>query len=215
MQVRVKICGITSHGDLIAALDAGADAIGFVVDVPQSPRNLSIRTAKRLMAATPIFTETVVVAVPRDLDHLEHIYKQLKPGALQIYMADEHLRVIHERLSDVKVIGTVQIGAEPDFDAIVELAENCSAILVDTFVKDKYGGAGVPHNWEISQRIKGLLNLKPLILAGGLTPTNVQNAIRVVQPYAVDVSSGVEASPGVKSPKKVRQFIQNAKRVKI
>ena len=89
------------------------------------------------------------------------------------------------------------------------------AVLLDSFAKGRYGGTGVVHDWELSKLVKQVIHPKPLILAGGLNPENVADAVRVVQPYAVDVSSGVELQPGIKDNQKMVDFIKNAKDVRI
>ncbi len=100
-------------------------------------------------------------------------------------------------------------------DEAVKAANAFDAVLVDSFVSGKFGGTGRVHDWELSKRVKRLIHPKPLILAGGLNPENVQDAVRAVQPYAVDVSTGVESQPGIKDSKKVFEFIKNAKEVEV
>jgi phosphoribosylanthranilate isomerase len=100
-------------------------------------------------------------------------------------------------------------------DEAVKAANTFDAVLVDSFVAGRFGGTGKVHDWELSKRVRQKVHPKPLILAGGLNPENVQDAVRVVKPYAVDVSSGVESQPGIKDSKKVFEFIKNAKEVEI
>jgi phosphoribosylanthranilate isomerase len=213
--IRVKICGITSLKDLLMATEAGADAVGFVVDVPQSPRNLSINEAKKLMRSTPIFVETVAVIVPQDLSHLEKIHKNLNPNVIQIHGSSCLYKDIRDRFPDALLIGAIQAKSDLKIDAIIEAADAFDAILLDSYVSGKCGGTGRTHDWEISKDVKEAIRPKPLILAGGLRPENVREAISMVKPYAVDVSSGVELSPRVKDRKKVFEFIKNAKEVEI
>ncbi|WXG39618.1 MAG: phosphoribosylanthranilate isomerase [Candidatus Freyarchaeum deiterrae] len=213
-RVRVKICGITSTKDLQIAVDAGADAVGFVVDVPQSPRNLSINKAKEIIKSAPIFVETVVVTVPKDLGHLEKIHKELNPSTIQIHGLNQRYKEIRKSLPYIHLIGAIQ--AEPQAaNTAKEAANILDAILLDSLVSGKYGGTGITHDWKLSKLVREAIYPKPLILAGGLKPENVKEAIQLVKPYAVDVSSGVEAKPGVKDPKKVSEFIKNAKEVEM
>jgi len=214
-RVRVKICGITSQRDLLAAVEAGADAVGFVVDAPQSPRNLPVNKAKRLMKATPVFVKTVAVTVPKNLSHLEEICRKLNPDVVQIYGIIHMHKEIRERLSDTCLIGAIQAGSSLNVDEILEAADTFDAVLLDTYSPNGYGGTGKVHDWKLSRRIRDAVYPKPLILAGGLKPENVKEAICMVKPYAVDVSSGVELRPGVKDRQKVFEFIRNAKEVEV
>ena len=214
-RVRVKICGITSLKDLLIAVEAGADAVGFIVDVPQSPRNLSINEAKKLMKATPVFVETVTVTVPKDLNHLETIYKELNPGIIQVHGVDHLQKEIQERLPGTRLIGAVQAKTDLEIDTILEATDAFDAILLDSYISGQYGGSGRTHDWGLSKRVKEAIYPKPLILAGGLRPENVKEAICAVKPYAVDVSSGVESRPGVKDRKKVFDFIKNVEEAEI
>lgn len=214
-RARVKICGISSLRDLRVAVEAGADAVGFIVDIPQSPRNLPMEKAAELMKATPVFVDTVAVMVPRTLSHMEKLCKMLNPDVVQIHGPDRFRKQIRERLPERRLICAVQ--AESDFltDAVVEAARTFDAILIDSHVRGKFGGTGKTHDWELSRRVREAIHPEPLILAGGLTPENVEEAIRVVKPYAVDVSSGVESQPNSKDRDKVLEFIRRAKEVEI
>ncbi|NVM53496.1 MAG: phosphoribosylanthranilate isomerase [Candidatus Helarchaeota archaeon] len=214
-RVRVKICGITSLKDLKTAVEAGTDAVGMVVDVSQSPRNVSITQAKKLIEATPVFIDTVAVTIPENVAYLMKIYKELNPSFIQVHGLENSLGEIREKLSDAHLIGGIQVKSGLDIDYVVKITNYFDAILLDSFVPGKKGGSGVTHDWEISKRIKEAIHPKPLILAGGLTPQNIKTAINTVKPYAVDVSSGVEASPGIKDRTKVIEFIKNAKEVEI
>lgn len=212
-RVRVKICGITSLRDLNLAVEAGADAVGFIVDVPRTPRNLPIEEAKKLMRAAPVFVETVIVTVPEDLDHLVKICEVLTPNAIQVHGLSGLRREIRERLPEIHLIGAVKV--KPDLDIDVATKDFFDAILIDSYVPGMHGGTGVTHDWELSKRVREAIHPKPLILAGGLKPENVREAILKVKPYAVDVSSGVESHPGVKDREKVFDFIRKVKEVEI
>ncbi len=214
--VRVKICGITSTRDLQAAVDAGADAVGFVVNVPQSPRNLPLETAKELMRIAPVFLETVIVTVANSLNDLEKICEELNPTTLQVHATNQIYQEVKERYPNTRLIGAVGIprhGSLNTLDAALRAAEILDAVLVDTSVPGEYGGTGKIHDWNLSRRIRDAIYPIPLILAGGLTPENVKQAIALVEPYAVDVSSGVEVGPGVKDREKVYRFVKSAKEV--
>jgi phosphoribosylanthranilate isomerase len=215
MKVKVKICGITSNEDLVTAVEAGADAVGFVVNVPSSPRNLALGEAERLMKNTPVFVKNVVVTVPKRLSELIETYERLRPDILQIHGHNLSDSVIREKLANTRLIRAIQVKSDYAVDEAIKATNTFDAILVDSFVPGRLGGTGKVHNWELSKRVRQKIHPKPLILAGGLNPENVQGAIRVVKPYAVDVSSGIESQPGIKDSKKVFEFIKNAKEVEI
>ena len=214
--VRVKICGLTREEDLTVALTAGADAVGFLVGVPSSPRNLTLERAKILLSHVPIFVDSVVVTAPQNIEELAEICETLKPSAIQIhgkkrFVASE----IRERIRYTRLIKTVYVKADSLNDASLRDSKSFDAILLDSFTKDQYGGTGKVHDWTLSMQIKDAVAPVPVILAGGLKPENVKEAILTVKPYAVDVASGVEASPGVKDHGKVRAFVENAKQIKL
>lgn len=215
MKVKVKICGITNNEDLVTAVEAGADAVGFIVNVPSSRRNLTLGEAERLMKATPVFVKNVVVIVPKRLGELIETYERLRPDILQVHGHNLSDSVIREKLANTCLIRGIQVKSVHAVDEAVKAANTFDAVLVDSFVAGRFGGTGKVHDWELSKRVSQKVHPKPLILAGGLNPENVQDAVRVVKPYAVDVSSGVESQPGIKDSKKVFEFIKNAKEVEI
>jgi len=209
--VRVKICGITRKEDLDAAAEAGADAVGFVVGVASSPRNLSLNEAERLIRQVPPFVKSVLVTVPRSIDDFE-TYGKLNPDAIQIHGENLHAAAsVRLRLPNTQLIGAVNANLADALDVISRVSKLFDAVLLDSFVAGRYGGTGVVHDWELSKRVKQVIHPKPLILAGGLNPENVAEAVRTVKPYAVDVSSGVEQQPGIKNHQKIVEFIKNAK----
>jgi len=212
-KVKVKICGITRKEDLFMASEAGADAVGVVVDVPSSPRNLPLDEAKKIIENAPISVKTVAVTVPKNLDHLIKIYEKLKPDILQIHGGNLPEAGIREKLPDVSLIRAVQAMSNGVIEAAVEAANTFDAVLLDSFVSGKCGGTGKVHNWKLSKKVREAIYPKPLVLAGGLNPENVKDAVRFVQPYAVDVSSGVESQPGIKDFGRILEFIKNAKEV--
>jgi phosphoribosylanthranilate isomerase len=215
-RARVKICGITREEDLANAVAAGADAIGFVVGATSSPRNLTLKEAEKLIKQVPIFVDSVAVTVANSIDLLSKIYGKLRPDALQIHGENLHeVSSIRQKITDAHLIRAVYRKTGNVIEAAVEVASAFDAIHLDSFVYGKYGGTGIVHDWDLSGRVRQAIYPKPLILAGGLNPENVKDAIRAVQPYAVDVSTGVESLPGIKDPEKVSAFIQNAKEARI
>ena len=210
--VRVKICGITRKEDLDAAAAAGADAVGFVVGVASSPRNLSLADAEKLMRQVPPFIKTVLVTVPASLEELMETCDALNPDAVQIHRDNlPDISEVRAKLPAKLLIGAVKANTEDAVCNAAKAAQTFDAVILDSFVQGKHGGTGVVHDWNVSQRVKQLVYPKPLILAGGLNPENVAEAVRTVEPYAVDVSSGVERHPGVKDYRKIVEFVKNAK----
>jgi phosphoribosylanthranilate isomerase len=213
--VRIKICGITNKKDLNAAAAAGADAVGFVVGVASSPRNLSLIKAERLIRQVPPFVKSVLVTVPRSIENFSD-YEKLNPDCIQIHKENLNAaEAFRAKLSNTLLIGGINAQAATDLHVVSRAAKLFDAVLLDSFVEGRYGGTGVVHDWELSKHVKQAIQPKPLILAGGLNPENVAEAIRTVEPYAVDVSSGVERQPGIKSHQKIVRFIKNAKDVRI
>jgi phosphoribosylanthranilate isomerase len=210
--VRVKICGITRKEDLDAAAAAGADAVGFVVDVASSPRNISLTDAENLIRQVPPFVKSVLVMVPTSLEDLVKACKALNPDAVQIHGENlQDVGAIREKLPNALLIGAVKANPTGVVEDAAKAAKMFDAVILDSFVQGKYGGTGVVHDWNVSQRIRQVIHPKPLILAGGLNPENVAEAVRTVEPYAVDVSSGVEQQPGIKDHQKMVEFVKNAK----
>jgi phosphoribosylanthranilate isomerase len=212
-EVKVKICGITRKEDLDTAVAAGADAVGFVVGVASSPRNLSLVEAERLIRQVPPFVKSVLVTAPKSLDELE-MYEKLNPDAFQVHCENMYVVAsVRLKLPNITLIGVVNAHYNDAVNTAVKMAQLADAVLIDSSVNGKFGGTGVTHNWELSRQIKQAIHPKPLILAGGLNPENVADAVNIVEPYAVDVSSGVEKQPGIKDHRKMVKFIKNAKRM--
>lgn len=214
--VKVKICGITREEDLKAAVDAGADSVGFVVDVPSSPRNLSFSRARDLIANAPKSVSKVAVTVFKDVEKLKQIRTELDTDYLQLHgNLQPSLQSIGEFSSKKRIIGAVNAKAADALDLAVEYSGTFNAILLDTGGEGGMGGTGIPHDWRLSAGIRETIHPTPLILAGGLTAENVSEAIRCVKPYGVDVSSGVEKKPGIKDHDKIFKFIAEAKEEKM
>jgi phosphoribosylanthranilate isomerase len=189
-------------------VDAGADAVGLVVDTPESSRNLSLDKAKEFISSAPVFIDTVAVTVFKSLSQIEKIYKELNPCTMQIHGLSGKSRVIRDILPEIRMIRAFQAETTLAADQIVQAAEVSNAVLIDSYHPGSFGGTGRTHDWRISRHIREAIYPKPLILAGGLNPDNVKEAISSVMPFAVDVSSGVESHPGKKDREKVYQFIK-------
>lgn len=214
-RVKVKICGITSPEDLTLAVDVGADALGFVVDVPESPRDLSIAQAKDLVTRVPVSVESVVVTVFRSIDRLEQICRELRPNAIQLHGAPALSPKIRRKLPRLRMIGAFSVNSDSQLVTTIHWVRGFDAVLVDTFDAERIGGTGKTHDWNVSRQVREKISPTPLILAGGLTSHNVKEATGIVKPYAVDVSSGVENAPGRKDRNKLFSFIRNAKEVEL
>jgi phosphoribosylanthranilate isomerase len=214
--VRVKICGLTREEDLAVAVDAGADAVGFLVGVPSSPRNLTLERAKTLLKKVPIFVDSVVVTAPKSIEWLIEVSEKLKPFAIQIHGKEQlDSSEIHERITGTQLIKTIYVTDATLNKNIINDLRTFDAVLLDSFSRGQYGGTGKVHNWALSRQIKETVAPVSVILAGGLKPENVKEAVLMVKPYAVDVASGVEATPGVKDHEKVRAFIENSKQIRL
>lgn len=203
--VRAKVCGLTREEDVDAAVDAGADALGFIVDVDvDTSREITPATAEHLIASVPPFVTTVLVTMPDAAADAVMLAELVGADAIQTHgLAPGDLSVLVNNF-----YGAVIPAVSPD--EVAEYGHVGHALLVDTPSEDGGGGTGETHDWAATRRATADLD-RPLILAGGLTPENVQEAIRTVQPYAVDTASGVERDGGVKDHDAVRAFIARAR----
>lgn len=202
MRVRVKICGLRRVEDLMAAVEEGADAVGMVVGFPASPRNLTLSEAQKIRRRVPVFVDAVLVTRADTPRELKELIESLEPDAVQLYGGIQ-LSEAKAVASSIRVIKPVKAGADP---ARLDIA-GADAILLDSHSETLPGGTGVPHDWAAARSFREKINT-PLVLAGGLNPNNVGEAIRAVRPFAVDVSSGVERAPGVKSRELIKAFIR-------
>jgi phosphoribosylanthranilate isomerase len=195
---RVKICGITSAEDAAAAVEAGADALGFVF-VPGTPRLVHPDVAERIVKGLPPFVTTVGVFVDQPLEDVLRIAARCTLQAVQLH--GEETKAF-SRSIPFPVIKAIRVRDARDLAPIATYPAR--AFLLDAFVEGQAGGTGTPISWDVARQAKGKV---PVILSGGLRPETVAQAVRTVRPYGVDVGSGVEASPGRKDHKKVREFI--------
>jgi phosphoribosylanthranilate isomerase len=208
--VRVKICGVTTSEDARLATGLGADAVGLNF-YSQSPRFVSAERAAMLVRELPPFVGAVGVFVGATNSEMRELGNRLGLHAVQ-FLADV------DRIADLaplRRIAAFRVKDRSSLDEINRYLAKCraadtmpAAVLVDAHVEGQFGGTGRTAPWDI---LKDYRPGVPLILAGGLTPENVAEAIQAVRPYAVDVASGVESSPGRKDAEKVRRFIENAR----
>ena len=203
--VKVKICGITNLDDAMAAADFGADALGFVF-FKKSPRYLSPANAKKIIKRLPPFISTVGVFVNENKKNIEKIVLQTGINIIQLH-GDETPKACN--LSK-PVIKAIRVKSIENLELVSKYKDKVSAFLLDTYTPEVFGGSGQIFNWDIAAEAK---KFGRVILAGGLTPENIEKAVRLVHPYAVDVSSGVEAEKGKKDHLKMKLFIERAKSV--
>ncbi|NWB95413.1 phosphoribosylanthranilate isomerase [Pseudomonas gingeri] len=198
--VRSKICGITRIEDALAAVEAGADAIGFVF-YAKSPRAVTFQQARAIIAALPPFVTTVGLFVNASRCELGEILDAVPLDLLQFHGDEtrEQCEGYHR-----PYIKALRVKAGDDIAAACAAYPSASGILLDTYVEGIHGGTGAAFDWSLVPR--GLS--KPIILAGGLTADNVAEAIAQVKPYAVDVSGGVEQAKGIKDRTKIEAFMR-------
>ena len=214
-QVEVKICGNTRKEDVEHAIHSGANAIGFIVGFPSTPRNLDLDQAYRLLKDIPTSIDSVVVTNEYNRNLMRRIAEKLPITTIQLIGNTQYSQEIREIFPDIHLIKVVYAEPERLIQSALNFSKDYDNILIDTKTKDIPGGTGLTHNWSLSRKAVTTIHPTPVILAGGLTPQNVEDAVRIVQPHSVDVSSGVESTPGIKDHSKVETFIKLAKGVKI
>jgi phosphoribosylanthranilate isomerase len=203
MSVRVKICGITNLPDAQASVRAGADAVGFMF-YDQSPRFIPTKIAAEISRGLPPFTLRVGVFVNPSEEFVRYAIGACGLGLLQFHGDEPPEFCTQFGLMSMKAFRVRDAGS------LKELPKyRTDAWLLDAYVSEAFGGTGETFNWNLAMEVQKLG--KPIFLAGGLTQDNVAEAIRQVKPFGVDVSSGVECSPGKKDPAKVREFIKSVK----
>ena len=223
---RVKICGITNLDDALAAVECGADALGF--NFAAGPRKIAPSLAREIIVNLPPFAAIVGVFIGEDLEittiaddcgiqviqlhggESEEFARRLASCPDPVEACGSGERILRQA-QDARlrpIIRVIHASDESAIEAIPKYA-SASAILLDASVPGKLGGTGRTFDWEIAIRAKEYG--KPLVLAGGLNPANVAQAVTKVRPYAVDVASGVESSPGKKDHKLMKEFIQNVR----
>lgn len=197
-RTRIKICGITTAEDAAAAVSCGADAIGFVF--ASSPRQVNPAQAAGVAETIPPPVARVGVFVDPDLAEVERVVAEVGLTAVQFCGA-----VSPKECSavSVPVIRVFSIGIDFDWTVVEPFRGEAAALLLDTYVPGKAGGTSQTFDWHTAGRSPEWAHL---FLAGGLTPNNVADAMRIVRPFAVDVSSGVESSPGIKDHQKIAAF---------
>ena len=201
--VKVKICGLTRSADVRAAVQAGADAVGFVF-ASRSKRVLDTARAAELVQQVPAFVSRVGLFMDQDFESVTSVIDQVPLNLLQFHGGEDAQYCRQFGLPYIKAVSmdssqAVAQAADEYFDA--------AALLLDSHAPGGVGGTGAVFDWTMVPAAS-----MPLIVAGGLTPENVRSAVVKIKPWAVDVSSGVEDAPGIKNEEAMRKFIQEAKR---
>ncbi|MDA4114469.1 MAG: phosphoribosylanthranilate isomerase [Thaumarchaeota archaeon] len=209
MAVRVKICGITREADVDSAVSMGADAVGFISGFPASPRNISLERAGELASRVPPFVSAVLVTTGETIQRSESDVRKTGIGTIQLYGDAVDPGAVRTSLG-VRLIRPYLVKSEGTRPAKAE-SNGFDALLTDTYRAGRQGGTGIISDWDFCRRIREEILPVRMILSGGLRPENVAEGIRAVRPFAVDVSSGVESSPGVKDPDKIAEFIRRAR----
>lgn len=202
-RVRVKICGVRSLEEAEAAVEYGADAIGFNF-WPKSPRYIAPEMARSIIAKLSPLLSCVGVFVNEEPEHIIEIASQAGLNAVQLH--GDEMPEYCAQLRGLKLIKAFRVSEDFDLNQIANY--RVSSILLDTKVKNNYGGTGERFDWRIALEAK---RFAPIILAGGLNAENVAEAINFVRPMAVDVCSGVEAEPGRKDISRIREFMSVVK----
>jgi len=211
MSLLVKICGLSTRETLDAALDAGADMVGFVF-FPPSPRHLGLETASELGRQVARRAVKVALAVDADDATISHIVEAMQPDLLQLHGHESVARIADiKRTFGLPVMKAIPVESAADLAPLPSLAAVCDRILFDARPPKgatRPGGLGAVFDWHLLENLD--LEL-PFMVSGGLNAENVAEALRVIRAGGVDVSSGVERSPGVKDPEMIRQFIRAAR----
>lgn len=210
--MRTKICGIRNLDDAMIAIDAGANALGFLVGITHLAEDkISNEDAKKIISKIPPFVSTVMVTHLTDKNKIVNLANELEVNTVQIhdYISPLEIKYVRDTLSHCKIIKAIHVISRTEALEMVHDFEGvCDAILLDSRTTDRLGGTGITHDWNISAEIVKVSSI-PVILAGGLTNKNIYEAVQKVKPFGVDVNSGVEIN-GWKSEDKIKEFIINS-----
>ena len=207
MNIRVKICGITRPEDALYAEELGASAIGFVFFC-KSPRYIAPEKAGEISRKLGPFIARVGVFVDEDHGTVRNIVKTARLTAVQLHGSESPEYI--DSLKGISIIKAFRVGLDWDGEELKRY--DVSAFLLDTYASNMYGGTGFAFDWKKAFQYR---NYGRIILAGGLNASNIHEALFTARPWGVDVSSGVETSPGIKDPEKMRAFLNEIKKVKI
>ena len=204
MQIRIKFCGLTRQQDVQHAVALGVDALGFVF-VKKSARNLDVDNAASMINEVPPFVNKVGLFMNAQASEVEEVLKQVRLNLLQFHGDEEEIFCSQFNMPYLKAVPMASTTSVTEF---CQRFPSATGFILDSHAQGQMGGSGEKFSWS---DIPDTLD-KPIILAGGLTIENVAQAVRVVRPYAVDVSSGIETSKGIKDPAKMEKFIKEVHR---
>jgi phosphoribosylanthranilate isomerase len=207
LRTRIKICGITRTEDALAAVHSGADALGLVF-FKDSPRYVSIEKAQEIVNALPALVSKVGLFVDADAAEIKDVLSKVPLDYIQFHGDEDESFCTSFSKPYIKAI---RIKPETDLSVVLNKHKSAAALLLDAWHPDIAGGTGETFDWNLlaDTYTRGL---PEIILAGGLNADNVYSAVKLVKPYAVDVSSGVESSPGIKSAEKIQNFVKEVNR---
>lgn len=206
----IKVCGIQNPEEALGAVAAGANTIGMLLGVPDYVEDkITPGEAKRIVEALPDGIRTVMVTHLPERDEIIRIAEYTGVTTIQIHddMSPEDMKRLREKLPEIEIIKTVHVRCEDAVKKAKEYEAFCDMILLDTMSGNRIGGTGETHDWNISKEIVDELNI-PVILAGGLTPGNIGDAIRKVKPAGIDANSGLEDDDGAKDFDKIWVFAE-------
>ncbi len=204
--IRIKVCGLTDPDQALETCMAGADAIGFVF-TPKSPRLLSREDARHIIKKMPPMVQSVGVFVDESIDTIREIVEFCGIDLVQLHGSEPPGFC---KLLAPRVIKAFRVKNDRVLQEIENYSGAVRGILIDTWARGTHGGTGKTFDWDVARKIVASIDM-PVILAGGLEPGNVEEAVSKVRPWGVDVSSGVETAPGQKSIEKIKEFIRNAR----
>ena len=210
--MRVKICANRTKEDVKIAVKYGADAVGFIVGVKyKTEDDISPEDARELIKCLPVFISSVLVTHLSNANDILDIHKIAPTSTIQLHddIDVKQVQLIKASIPNVKLIKSIHIFNDTSIDKARSTSDLYDAILLDTRTDERIGGTGIVHDWTISKKIVNQLKV-PVILAGGLNPNNIEEAIRYVEPYGVDVNTGVKTN-GFKNEEKIKEFIHLAK----
>lgn len=219
MPVRCKLCGIRSRSDLEVAVQAGADAVGFISGVTHvSEDALDAEAARSLASSTPPYVSKVLVTHHQDAGDILRLADFVGADTIQIHglVDTTALTQVFREAKGRRVTKAVHVTGPDAIDEARSFLDVCDALHLDSRTSDRLGGTGEPHDWAVSREIVRLaqeLAGKPVVLSGGLRPSNLRRAIETVTPYAVDVNSGIESDNGDKEPALANDFVSLARSI--
>ncbi len=200
---RIKICGITRESDAHYAASLGVDAVGFVL--AESPRRIEPPMVRKICLSLPPFVTTVGVFVDMGLEALREIAALCRLNWIQLHgnESPDYCKAL-----GLKVLKAIRVKDMQSIETMAMYRDCVKGFVLDAYVKGQQGGTGKSFDWSLANEAK---KYGPIILSGGLTPEYVREAIRMVEPYGVDVSSGVESAPGIKDRDKMRRFVEQVR----